>query len=84
MLIDGAPSSWSGVCSGVPHGSLLGPLFFIVFISELPSVVLPGNTNALYADDCKSSHAGPVGTNFVPFSVVKNGAKICVNSRGVW
>ena len=55
MLIDGVSSSWSEVCSGVPQGSLLGPLFFIIFISDLPSVVLPGNTIALYADDCKSS-----------------------------
>ena len=55
MLIDGASSSWSGVCSGFPHGSLLGPLFFIIFISDLPSVVLPGNIIALYADVWKSS-----------------------------
>ena len=55
VSIDGASSSWSDVCSGVPQGSLLGPLFFIIFISDLPSVVLPGNTIALYADDCKSS-----------------------------
>ena len=41
VLIDGVSSSWSDVCSGVPQDSLLGPLFFIIFISELPSVVLP-------------------------------------------
>ena len=55
MLIDGASLSWSRVCSGVPQGSLLGPLFFIIFTSDLSSVVLPGNTIALYGDDCKSS-----------------------------
>ena len=52
-MINGASSFCSGVCSGVPPGSLLGPLF-IIFISDLPRVVIPGNTIALYADDCKS------------------------------
>ena len=41
--------------SGVPQGSLLGPLFFVIFMSDLPEVVLPGSTIALYADDCKCS-----------------------------
>ena len=36
-------------------GFLVVPLFFIIFIRDLPSVALPGNTIALYADDCKSS-----------------------------
>ena len=31
------------------------PLFFVIFISDLPKVVLPGSTIALYADDCKCS-----------------------------
>lgn len=55
VVLDGVSSSWSEVSSGVPHGSLLGPLFFVIFISDLPEAVLPGNTIALYADECKSS-----------------------------
>ena len=39
----------------VRHGSLLGPLFFVIFISDLPEVVIPGNCLPLYADDCKTS-----------------------------
>ena len=55
VVLDGVSSSWSEVSSGVPQGSLLGPLFFVIFISDLPEAVLPGNTIALYADDYKSS-----------------------------
>ena len=55
VVLDGISSSWSDVSSGVPQGSLLGPLFFVIFISDLPKVVRPGSTIALYADDCKCS-----------------------------
>ena len=37
-----------------PQGFLLGTLFLIILISDLPSVVLPCNTIALYVDDYKS------------------------------
>ena len=49
VVLDVISSSWSDVSSGVPQGSLL------VFISDLPEVVLPGSTITLYADDCKCS-----------------------------
>ena len=35
--------------------ALSGPLFFVIFISDLPEVVIPGSTIALDADDCKCS-----------------------------
>ena len=33
----------------------MGPWFFVIFIGDLPEVVMPGNCVSLYADDCKTS-----------------------------
>ena len=54
VVVDGKCSSWLNITSGVPQGSILGPLFFVIFISDLPEVVSQGSTVALYADDCKA------------------------------
>ena len=53
LVIDGYSSSLSEITSGVPQGSILGPLFFVIFINDLPDVVCSDNTIALYADDSK-------------------------------
>ena len=55
VVLDGVSSSWCEVTSGVSQGYLLDPLFFVIFISDLPKAVLLGNMMALYADDCKTS-----------------------------
>ena len=44
-------SDWTNVLSGIPKGSILGPILFIIFINDLPGVV--GNVCKLFADDCK-------------------------------
>ena len=50
VVCEGLASTTKSVTSGVPQGSVLGPLLFLVYINDLPSCVR--STPRLFADDC--------------------------------
>ena len=58
VLLNGQSSNWQPILAGVTEGSILGPLFFLIYINDLPDG-LKSNVK-LFADDTSL------------FSVVKN------------
>ena len=52
VLVDGSRSREEDVLSGVPQGTVLGPLLFILYINDLPSQVHSSTRCRLFADDC--------------------------------
>ena len=49
VVLDGQTSDWGDIEAGVPQGSILGPLLFLVYINDLIEVV-ESDIN-IFADD---------------------------------
>ncbi|KAI8480560.1 hypothetical protein Bbelb_416830 [Branchiostoma belcheri] len=51
VVVNGQFSSWREVKSGIPQGSVLGPILFVIYINDLPEAVASGIK--IFADDSK-------------------------------
>ncbi|KAL0860199.1 hypothetical protein ABMA27_010506 [Loxostege sticticalis] len=55
VVTKGYTSQWLPIPSGVPQGSLLGPLLFVIFINDI-KFYLKNSKIFLFADDMKIAH----------------------------
>ena len=53
VIVNGQDSEWSDVTSGVPQGSVLDPVRFVLYIDDLPDVVDAGANIYMFTDDTK-------------------------------
>ena len=49
--VRGTYSSWSAVTSGVPQGTILGPILLLIYVNDIPNIVK--SSVKLFADDTK-------------------------------
>jgi hypothetical protein len=52
VVVDGFSSSYLDVTSGVPQGSMVGPLLFLIYVNDLPDAA-KHSTVQMFADDSK-------------------------------
>ena len=51
VILRNGSSNWQPVISGVPQGSILGPILFLLYVNDLPDYVK--HTAKMFADDTK-------------------------------
>ena len=51
VCVNGINSNWMDVTSGIPQGSVLGPILFVLYINDLPTNIM--SDVFMFADDTK-------------------------------
>ena len=52
VVINGEETNWVAVLSGVPQGSVLGPMLFLIYVNKLPDII--ESSVRMFADDKKT------------------------------
>ena len=67
MVIGGEQSACLLVVSGVPRGSVLGPLLFIIYVNGNTSSISPYSRISIFADDISLCHSINAPIDYVQF-----------------
>lgn len=51
VVVNSVDSDWQNITSGIPQGSVLGPVLFIIYINDMPDVLT--SVCKIFADDSK-------------------------------
>jgi hypothetical protein len=64
-------SSWGKITDGIPLGSVMGPLLFLIYMNQLPNTVNDKTSPILFADDIsilvKGSNSKDFQSNMIKF-----------------
>ncbi|PIK44947.1 putative RNA-directed DNA polymerase from mobile element jockey-like [Apostichopus japonicus] len=64
VVIKDCASSWQDVTSGVPQGSVLGPLLFVAYINDIDGDILFADDTKLYSEVTSKSDSEKFQLNF--------------------
>ena len=70
--MNGTPSSWSDVLSGIPQGSVLGTLIFVIFINYICELLT--SSASIFAADTKLYKIIKDTTDTIPLQFNKENA----------